>query len=72
MMRPSGVLTRFMAYTDYQARRKQTKESVNAAHPDYRLLQSRSAGCLDITKSGLVNDIALLIDLSGQLKVELS
>ena len=74
MMRPSGVLTRFTAYTDYQVRRKQTKkkESVNAAHPDYRLLQSRSAGCLDITKSGVVNDIALLIDLSGQLEVELS
>ena len=74
MMRPSGVLTRFIANTDYQARRKQTKkkESVNAAHPDYRLLHSRSAGCLDITKSGVVNDIALLIDLSGQLEVELS
>ena len=26
MMRPSGVLTRFIANTDYQARRKQTKK----------------------------------------------
>src|SRR5207245_5263031 len=34
MMRPSGVLTRFIANTDYQVCRKQTKkkESVNATH----------------------------------------
>jgi len=56
MMRPSGVLTRFTAHTDYQVRRTRTKkkESVNAAH----------TGCLDVIKSGVVDDIAVIINLN--------
>ncbi len=66
MMRPSGVLTRFMANTDYQVRRKHTKkkESVNAAHPDLHLLHGEPTGCLDVIKSGVVDDITVIIHLN--------
>ncbi len=66
MMRPSGVLTRFMAHTDYQVRRNHTKkkESVNAAHPDLHLLHGGALGCLDVIKSRVVNDITVLINLN--------
>src|SRR6266404_8316693 len=60
MMRPSGVLTRFMAHTDYQVRRNHTKkkESVNAAHPGLHLLHGGPTGCLDVIKFRVADDIA--------------
>src|SRR5439155_25238354 len=66
MMRPSGMLTRFMANTDYQVPRKHTKkkESVNAAHPDLHLLHGGPTGSLDVIKSGVVDAITVTIHVN--------
>ena len=40
------------------------KESVSATRSDLHLLHGRAAGCLDATKSGVVDHIALLIYLN--------